>query len=121
GRVREQRGLRAQQQPEPGGGAGADVAADVIGVAGGEFGGSGGGAGEDAVAEPGGVALQLAFDGVGEVAGPAVRHVAVGPEDVAALGGAGGIGDAGLDGDEERGVGSTVLACGGAQRGADLG
>src|SRR5690606_1659412 len=33
----------------------------------------------------------------------------------------GGIGDAGLDGDEERGVGSTVLACGGAQRGADLG
>ena len=120
GAVREEGELGAQEELEAGGGAGGDVAAHVVGVAGGEFGRARRRAGEDAVAEAGREPLQLALDRVREVPGPAVRDVPVRPEDLLALGRPGGVDDAGLHGDQERRVGRPALARGRAQGGADL-
>src|ERR1700679_2577149 len=67
-------------------GAAGDVAAEEVGVPGGEGFGVAGAAGEDAVAEAGGEACDLGFDGGGAVYDGAVGDVAIGPGGVFSCG-----------------------------------
>ncbi len=93
-------------------GAAVDVAADVVGVVIFELAGVAGGAAEDGVAESGGETFDLAFDGVGHIAGGAVGDVGVGPDGVVAGGGAGGVEEALLGDEDERFFGVFVAAHG---------
>src|ERR1700679_180431 len=84
-----------------------DVAAEEVGVPGGEGFGVAGAAGEDAVAEAGGEAGDLGLDDGGAVYDGAVGDVAVGPGGVFSCGRACGVEEAGLD---EEHVGAVVVA-----------
>jgi hypothetical protein len=117
GGVGAQRG--AQEELAEGERAAGDVAAEEVGVQGLKSGGRRDVTRQNAVAEAGGEALDLGLNARGHVLGRAVGDVAVGPEDVAAGRGAGGIEERGLRGEDERALGGAALGDGGF-RGGDL-
>src|SRR6476659_10646920 len=83
-------------------GAGDDVAADVVGVVGGEVGGRTDVAGDDPLAQARGEAFDLVEQGIGCVAAVAVRDVGVGPDRVQIVARARGVGEV-LLADEDEG------------------